>query len=143
MDLVEEEDQFTHLITLDEVTEGQDILSKQADVLLNMSRYSFHLLFMALIILTCFVDVFKLDEDYIENEDKYLTLRKEILDESGDESDEDGDEEADEEEEDEDAENEAQIIDRTETNLVWIAIVCIQSSSSVVSLSHYCFITCT
>jgi len=141
--LVEEEDQFTHLITLDEVTEGQDILSKQADVLLNMSRYSFHLLFMDLIILTCFVDVFKLDEDYIENEDKYLTLRKEILDESGDESDEDGDEEADEEEEDEDAENEAQIIDRTETNLVWIAIVCIQSSSSVVSLSHYCFITCT
>lgn len=141
--MVEEEDQFTHLITLDEVTEGQDILSKQADVLLNMSRYSFHLLFMDLIILTCFVDVFKLDEDYIENEDKYLTLRKEILDESGDESDEDGDEEADEEEEDEDAENEAQIIDRTETNLVWIAIVCIQSSSSVVSLSHYCFITCT
>jgi len=27
LDLVEEEDQFTHLITLDEVTEGQDILS--------------------------------------------------------------------------------------------------------------------
>lgn len=28
LDLVEEEDQFTHLLTLDEATDGQDILSK-------------------------------------------------------------------------------------------------------------------
>jgi pre-mRNA-splicing factor CWC22 len=28
LDLVEEEDQLTHLVTLDEATDGQDILSK-------------------------------------------------------------------------------------------------------------------
>ena len=28
LDLVEEEDQFTHLVTLDDATDGQDILSK-------------------------------------------------------------------------------------------------------------------
>jgi hypothetical protein len=33
LDLVEEEDQFTHLLTLDEVTEGQDILSKFSPIL--------------------------------------------------------------------------------------------------------------
>jgi hypothetical protein len=28
LDLVEEEDQFTHLVTLDDATDGQDLLSK-------------------------------------------------------------------------------------------------------------------
>ncbi len=32
LDLVEEEDQFTHLVTLDDATEGQDILSKLSNL---------------------------------------------------------------------------------------------------------------
>lgn len=37
LDLVEEDDQFTHLITLDDVTNGEDILSKSFNVLYKAS----------------------------------------------------------------------------------------------------------
>ncbi|KOC69320.1 Pre-mRNA-splicing factor CWC22 like protein [Habropoda laboriosa] len=50
LDLVEEENQFTHLVTLDEATDSQDILN-----------------------------VFKFDAEYVSNEDKYKQLSKEIL----------------------------------------------------------------
>lgn len=48
--MVEEDDQFTLLIALDEVTDGEDLLN-----------------------------VFKVDPQYQENEDKYIELSKELL----------------------------------------------------------------
>jgi len=71
------------------------------------------------------VDVFKLDDEYVINEEKYATLRKEILDDSDDEDGEDGGDEGDDES---GAEGEAEggegdkdkIFDKTETNLVII-----------------------
>ena len=49
-----------------------------------------------------FLDVFKLDEEYVANEEKYAALRKEILDESeGDDDDEEGSDEEESEEEEE------------------------------------------
>nr|CAD7606483.1 unnamed protein product [Timema genevievae] len=71
LDLVEEADQFTHLITLDEATDPDDILN-----------------------------VFKFDAEYEDTEAKYLALRKEILDEgSGSSGDESGSESGSDEEE--------------------------------------------
>ncbi|PNF22123.1 hypothetical protein B7P43_G06808 [Cryptotermes secundus] len=92
LDLVEEEDQFTHLVTLDDAKDSEDILN-----------------------------VFKFDPEYEANEEKYSALRKEILDE-GDSSSESGsglEEENDSEEGSENEENKNDaIIDNTETNLV-------------------------
>jgi pre-mRNA-splicing factor CWC22 len=72
----------------------------------------------------CFVfstlDVFKLDEEYVVNEEKYATLRKEILDDSDDEEggeDADGDSD-DEEAEEGEGEDKDKIFDKTETNMV-------------------------
>lgn len=93
LDLVEEENQFTHLITLDEATDSQDILN-----------------------------VFKFDGEYINNEDKYKQLSKEIL--GSDISDSENEEEDDEEESSDEDSNtavtegkEGVIVDNTETNL--------------------------
>ncbi|XP_050772757.1 pre-mRNA-splicing factor CWC22 homolog isoform X2 [Gopherus flavomarginatus] len=67
-------------------------------------------------------DVFKMDPDFMQNEEKYKTLKKEILDEgdSGSEADQDaGSSEEDEEEEEEDEEGQKVTIhDQTEINLV-------------------------
>ncbi|XP_015113941.1 pre-mRNA-splicing factor CWC22 homolog isoform X2 [Diachasma alloeum] len=70
LDLVEEDDQYTHLMTLDEPVDSEDILN-----------------------------VFKFDPEYVNSEEKYKSIRKEILD---DDSDDEDDEEEDEEENDED-----------------------------------------
>lgn len=93
LDLVEETDQITHLIRLDEDMNSQDILN-----------------------------VFKFDTDYLASEEKYKQLCKEILgsdvsDSEGD--DEDGEEESsDNESNAEQTEGkEGVIIDNTETNL--------------------------
>ncbi|KAJ3653228.1 hypothetical protein Zmor_012490 [Zophobas morio] len=98
LDLVDEEHQFTHLITLD------DVKQSNAEDILN---------------------VFKFDDNYEENEGKYKTLSKEILDASSSESgseegsgEEDEDEDEDDDEEDAVPKNESNIIDNTETNLV-------------------------
>ena len=94
LDLVEEEDQFTHLVTLDEPLDSEDILN-----------------------------VFKFDPDYVVNEEKYKQLSKVILDTDGSGSDSDGDGEdgsSDEASSDEEGDGEAKegmIIDNTETNL--------------------------
>ncbi|XP_059047648.1 pre-mRNA-splicing factor CWC22 homolog [Achroia grisella] len=93
LELVPEEEQFTHLLMLDEATDSQDILN-----------------------------VFKFDEKYEENEQKYKTLSNEILGsdaESGEEdgSNESGSDESDEEEPDSEQKG-VTIIDNTETNLV-------------------------
>ncbi|CAD1477251.1 unnamed protein product, partial [Heterotrigona itama] len=92
LDLVEEENQFTHLITLDEATDSQDILN-----------------------------VFKFDAEYVNNEDKYKQLSKEIL--GSDVSSSESEEEEEEESSDEDSSTavaegkEDVIVDNTETNL--------------------------
>ncbi|XP_012288088.1 pre-mRNA-splicing factor CWC22 homolog [Orussus abietinus] len=94
LDLVEEENQFTHLITLDEATDSQDILN-----------------------------VFKFDSEYVVNEEKYKALSKEILDTDSSGSENSNDEDEEEESSDEDSSNETGeakkdvIVDNTETNL--------------------------
>ncbi|XP_035532216.1 pre-mRNA-splicing factor CWC22 homolog [Morone saxatilis] len=82
LDLVDEEDQFTHMLPLDDEYNTEDILN-----------------------------VFKMDPDFLENEEKYKTIKKDILDEgssdSGEEGDGDDDDEDDEDENEEEGEGEA------------------------------------
>ncbi|XP_011158801.2 pre-mRNA-splicing factor CWC22 homolog [Solenopsis invicta] len=93
LDLVEEENQITHLIKLDDEINAQDILN-----------------------------VFKFDPDYLATEEKYKQLCKEILgsdvsDSEGDDEDGEG-ESSDEESGTEQTEGkEGIIVDNTETNL--------------------------
>ncbi|KAF9978546.1 pre-mRNA-splicing factor cwc22 [Actinomortierella ambigua] len=97
LDLVEEEDQITHTLELDE----EDLDPKEE------------------------LGVFRYDPEYLENEEKYKKIKAEILGEdSDDESGESGSEEEDEEDEDdqamsrEDLQRKMEIQDRTNTNLV-------------------------
>ncbi|XP_049976558.1 pre-mRNA-splicing factor CWC22 homolog [Alexandromys fortis] len=98
LDLVEEDDQFTHMLPLEDDYNPEDVLN-----------------------------VFKMDPNFMENEEKYKAIKKEILDEG--DSDSNTDQEAgsseDEEEEEEDEEGEEEeegqkvtIHDKTEINLV-------------------------
>uniref|UniRef100_A0A1A8CPV5 Pre-mRNA-splicing factor CWC22 homolog n=1 Tax=Nothobranchius kadleci TaxID=1051664 RepID=A0A1A8CPV5_NOTKA len=94
LDLVDEDDQFTHMLPLDDEYNPEDILN-----------------------------VFKLDPDFLENEEKYKTIKRDILDEGssdsgeeGDDSEEDDDNEDENEEEGED--EKVTIFDKTEVNLV-------------------------
>ncbi len=100
LDLVEEDDQFTHMIMLEEATGGEEILN-----------------------------VFKFDPEYAANEEKYKSIKKELLDESSSSgsgsssssssgSDSDDDEAENGEAKDEDKELAAPILDTTETNLI-------------------------
>ncbi|XP_071336335.1 pre-mRNA-splicing factor CWC22 homolog [Trachinotus anak] len=95
LDLVDEDDQFTHMLPLDDEYNTEDILN-----------------------------VFKMDPDFLENEEKYKTIKRDILDEGSSDSGEEGDG-SDEDEEDEEDENEeggedekVTIFDKTEVNLV-------------------------
>lgn len=92
LDLVEEDDQYTHMITLD-ATDGEDILN-----------------------------VFKHDTDYVASEEKYGAIKKELLEESSDDSDKSGSGSSssgsESESEDSDKELAAPILDQTETNLI-------------------------
>uniref|UniRef100_A0A3Q0SM54 Pre-mRNA-splicing factor CWC22 homolog n=1 Tax=Amphilophus citrinellus TaxID=61819 RepID=A0A3Q0SM54_AMPCI len=94
LDLVDEDDQFTHMLPLDDEYNPEDVLN-----------------------------VFKMDPEFLENEEKYKTIKRDILDEGSSDSGEEGDG-SDEDEEDED-ENEEEgedekvtIFDKTEVNLV-------------------------
>ncbi|CAG9784701.1 unnamed protein product [Diatraea saccharalis] len=92
LELVPEEEQFTHLLMLDDATDSQDILN-----------------------------VFKFDEKYEENEQKYKSLSKEILGSDAESGEEDGSEESGSEESEDEETSEQKpvtIIDNTETNLV-------------------------
>ncbi|KAM5153114.1 pre-mRNA-splicing factor CWC22 homolog [Mantella aurantiaca] len=99
LDLVEDEDQFTHMLPLEDDYNPEDVLN-----------------------------VFKLDPDFLENEEKYKTIKKEILDEGdtdseGGGSDDGSDDDDDEEEEEDGAEDGGEgekltIHDKTEINLV-------------------------
>ncbi|KAJ3317105.1 pre-mRNA-splicing factor cwc22 [Boothiomyces sp. JEL0866] len=88
LDIVEEEDQITHLIGLTDELDTEDSLN-----------------------------VFKYDPEFLENEQKYEYMKREIL---GDESDEDSEEEdsSDEDEEVLEAKRQMQIQDHTNTNLI-------------------------
>ena len=121
LDLVEEEEQITHEIQLEEDLKVEEGLSTYP--ISCTSLRSNDLL----------ADIFKFDANYIENEEKYKTIKAEILGE-GSSDDESGSEEGDSEDDDEGTfenvlltsfpkyvaavpEKEG-IEDRTETNLV-------------------------
>lgn len=97
LDLVDQEDQFTHEISLSEDFDAEMSL-----------------------------DIFRADPNFVENEKKYEDIKKDILGESSSEDDDDGDngsglQSSDDDEDDEDEEEEMQrmkIRDETETNLV-------------------------
>jgi len=96
LDLVEEEDQITHYIGLDD-----DELEVQESL-----------------------NIFKFDPDYQENEEKYASIKAEILgegsdadDESGD-SDEESDESEDEDDEEQQIQQKLQIQDRTNADVI-------------------------
>uniref|UniRef100_H3CHL1 Pre-mRNA-splicing factor CWC22 homolog n=1 Tax=Tetraodon nigroviridis TaxID=99883 RepID=H3CHL1_TETNG len=122
LDLVDEEDQFTHMLPLDDDYNTEDVLN-----------------------------VFKLDPDFLENEEKYKTIKREILDEgssdSGGEdegSDEDEDDEDGKEEEGEDGEK-VTIFDQTEVNLVAFRrtiYLAIQSSLDFEECAHKKMLFC-
>nr|KAG5713469.1 hypothetical protein BaRGS_025017 [Batillaria attramentaria] len=93
LDLVEEDDQFTHLLTLEDVTTAQDQLN-----------------------------VFRADPEYLENEEKYKTLKKEILAEgSSDEGS--GDESGGDSSSDDDDDDEEEAEKRMRNSLVLLAQV--------------------
>ena len=95
LDLVDEEDQIVHELSLDDELQAEATL-----------------------------DVFKVDPEYEENEKKYSEIKKEILGESSsdEEDDSDGSDESDEESDEEEAAHtvmqQQAIQDQTETNLV-------------------------
>ncbi|NWR69531.1 CWC22 factor, partial [Centropus unirufus] len=95
LDLVEEEDQFTHMLPLEDDYNPEDVLN-----------------------------VFKMDPNFMENEEKYKMLKKEILDEGDSESEGDDQEAGSSEEDEDDDEEEGEdgqkvtVHDKTEINLV-------------------------
>ncbi|OCH90656.1 MIF4G-domain-containing protein [Obba rivulosa] len=88
LDLVEEDDQITHQIQLEEELQVQEGLN-----------------------------IFKFDPSYLENEERYKTIKAEILGEGSSDEESGSEEESDEEDEEAVAEKEG-IEDRTETNLI-------------------------
>merc|ERR1719186_402558 len=89
LDLVEEDDQFTHMITLDDATGGEEILN-----------------------------VFKHDAEYVENEDKYGAIKAELLEEDSGDSSGSGSGSDSDSDSDEEAAKATPIVDATETNLI-------------------------
>ncbi|XP_053521175.1 pre-mRNA-splicing factor CWC22 homolog isoform X2 [Artibeus jamaicensis] len=97
LDLIEEDDQFTHMLPLEDDYNPEDVLN-----------------------------VFKMDPNFMENEEKYKAIKKEILDEGDSDSNTDQDAESSEEEEEEEEEEgeedeegqKVTIHDKTEINLV-------------------------
>merc|ERR1711892_1482941 len=89
LDLVEEDDQFTHMITLDEATGGDEILN-----------------------------VFKHDTDYVENENKYGAIKSELLEEDSGGSSGSGSGSGSDSSDEEEAAKATPIVDATETNLI-------------------------
>ena len=90
LDLVEEDEQITHQIQLEEELQVQE----------GLSEFSFpaSLCFLAD---ASFPDIFKFDPAYLENEEKYKEIKAEILGEDSDEESGSGSEEDSDEDEDE------------------------------------------
>nr|CDI53110.1 probable Pre-mRNA splicing factor cwc22 [Melanopsichium pennsylvanicum 4] len=96
LDLVDEDDQITHHISLDDQLNVEEGLN-----------------------------VFKIDAEFVENEERYRSIKAEILgeDENSDENGSDADSESEssdgsEEDDQDDAQKQLEIHDRTETNLI-------------------------
>jgi len=122
LDLVDEDDQITHQIQLEEDLQVQEGLS---EFILSLPWVVFPD--------GCLKDIFKFDPKYVENEEKYKSIKGEILGDDSDE-DEDGSEEDSEDEDEEGSyrqfslcmslslfaagKTQEAIEDRTETNLV-------------------------
>jgi len=89
LDLVEEDDQFTHMLTLDDATGGEEILN-----------------------------VFKHDVEYVVNEEKYGAIKSELLEEDSGDSSGSGSGSGSDSDSEEEAAKATPIIDATETNLI-------------------------
>jgi pre-mRNA-splicing factor CWC22 len=89
LDLVEEEDQITHQISLDGEIDGQDSLN-----------------------------IFKYDENYEENEEAYKRLKAEILGEASDDDEEDDEEDESSDEEEDEEQKQLEIKDQSNADLV-------------------------
>uniref|UniRef100_A0A8C7XEJ7 Pre-mRNA-splicing factor CWC22 homolog n=1 Tax=Oryzias sinensis TaxID=183150 RepID=A0A8C7XEJ7_9TELE len=83
LDLVDEEDQFTHMLPLEDDYNQEDALN-----------------------------VFKMDPDFLENEEKYKTIKRDILDEGSSDSGDEGDGSEEEEENDEEEEEEGETYEK-------------------------------
>ena len=89
LDLVEEDEQITHEIALDEELQVQESLSTSPYLRqrFSVSNYSIDS-----------TDIFKFDPNFLQNEERYKQLKEEIL--GSDDEDDDSDEEDEDEDED-------------------------------------------
>ncbi|KAK0711081.1 hypothetical protein B0H67DRAFT_646488 [Lasiosphaeris hirsuta] len=110
LDLVEEEDQITHQISLDDDVETQDTLN-----------------------------IFKFDPDWESNEEEYKKLKAEILGEGSDDEDDEDDESGSESDEEDEEQKAIEIKDQTNTDLVNLRktiYLSIQSSADPEEAAH-------
>lgn len=110
LELVDEEDQYTHLLALDDPIEGEDVLN-----------------------------VFKFDPEYVDNEEKYAEIVKDVLGSDSEDEHSDSEGSDDEEEEEQPKDENGEIIDNTETNLVALRrtiYLTIQSSLNFEECAH-------
>jgi pre-mRNA-splicing factor CWC22 len=82
LDLVQEDDQITHEVALDDELQVQDSLSRPAKILITVNPLTPSL-----------TDIFKFDPNFLENEAKYKDIKNEILGSDDEEDDSDGSEE--------------------------------------------------
>lgn len=90
LDLVEEDEQITHQISLEDELQIQEGLSMCPPSLSFLGH-----------ILTTILDIFKLDPNYMESEEKYKEIKAEILGEGSDDEESGSDESSDGDESDE------------------------------------------
>lgn len=106
LDLVEEEEQITHRITLDDELQVQESLSELRTCSAGRT-------------LSDWTDLFKVDPKFLENEERYAEIKKEILGDSDDEDESGSEVDDSDDDEDEDVAPEKEgIADFTETNLI-------------------------
>lgn len=124
LDLVEQEDQLTHEVSLLDEIDPEIALGIFSQCWLLLDAATFQIRVELTYFMLLYSDVFKPDPLFLENENKYEELKKQILgEESEDEGDsegesEDEDDDDDDEESDEEDEEQMKIKDETETNLV-------------------------
>jgi len=107
LDLVEEEDQITHRVSLDDELQVQEGLSMYHALVVHCNGG-----------LRVSTDLFKADPKFLENEERYKEIRAEILGEGSDEESGSGSEEDEDDEEEAAVADKAGIEDRTEQNLI-------------------------
>lgn len=137
LDLVEEDEQITHRVTLDDELKVQEGLSTLIAILDSLKS--------GCAVLIPGVDLFKVDPKFLENEERYAEIKKEILGDSDDEDDESGsDYESDDEDEEAIAPEKEGILDMTETNLVnlrrtiYLTIMNSVSLGQITNRGHRC-----